>query len=91
MKALLVALVIGAAPLVLGTAVQADSCGNCAVQQPDQPAIPQTPEDCAGSNCAIPVPVLQKLAGDCTSCATEQPSDEPTPAPQHAGKPTIVA
>jgi hypothetical protein len=84
----MVAMVMG-----LGTAVQADAnCSNCAVQQPDQPAIPQTPEDGTGcSNCAIPVPVPQKLADSCTNCAIEQPGDEPTPTPQRADRSIIVA
>jgi hypothetical protein len=69
---LLVAMVMG-----LGTAVQADSnCSGCTVQQPDQPSIPHTPEDQGCSNCAITVPVPQKLGGDCSSCAIEQPGDE---------------
>jgi hypothetical protein len=102
-RSLLVALVIGATPLVLGTAVQACGSPGCAVEQPDEPAIPQTPEDCSGgSNCATPTPPAQKLVCAGSNCAVEQPSDEPIitqeptprPAPQRADattKPIIVA
>ena len=45
-------------------------CNGCAVQQPDTPALPLTPED--GSNCsgcATPTPPILKLADPCSNCA----------------------
>jgi hypothetical protein len=63
---------------VTGTVV-ADGCGsaNCAVERPDTPAIPQTPEDCTSQGCATPTLPVQKLACDSSNCAIQQPSDEP--------------
>jgi len=47
------------------TPALAEPCegSSCPVQQPDAPALPQTPEDCSGVNCALPTPV-QKLLRD---------------------------
>ena len=59
-----------------GTPASADgSCSGCAVQQPDTPVMPQTPEDGGGcSGCATPIPPAQKLAdgGNCTGCALQR-------------------
>ena len=57
-------------------------CNGCAIQQPDQPAILQTPQDGGGGNCsgcALPTPAPQRLAdkgGGCSGCDVEQ-SDTP--------------
>ena len=61
----------------------ADGCGsnNCAVEQPDTPALPQTPEDCTGPSCATPMPPALKVASPCDggNCAVDEPiSSEPT-------------
>jgi hypothetical protein len=67
---------------VTGTVVT-DGCGsaNCAVEQPDTPAIPQTPEDCTSQGCATPTLPVQKLACDSSNCAT----------PALPAKPVVVA
>ena len=48
------------------------TCSGCAIKQPDQPAIPQTPQD-ATSCCALPIPAPQWLAEGCSNCAVDQP------------------
>lgn len=78
MKTLLAALALltgsALACTTASTVIAEGSCSTCAIQQPDQPAIPQTPEDSC-NNCAIPTPPAQKLAENCSSCAVDQPSD----------------
>jgi hypothetical protein len=58
------------------------NCSGCAVQQPDTPVMPQTPEDGQGcSSCALPTPTPQRMAeGGCSGCAVEQP-DTPVLVP----------
>ena len=64
MKTLLAALALltgsALACTTASTVIAEGSCSTCAIQQPDQPAIPQTPEDSC-NNCAIPTPPAQKL------------------------------
>jgi hypothetical protein len=70
-----VALASGATPAL---ADSSGGCGNCAVQQPDPPALPQTPEEgCGGANWATPAPARQRanaepviVVGDanCSGC-----------------------
>jgi hypothetical protein len=66
------------AGLALGTALLPQhalaDCAPCAIEQPDTPAIPQTPGDC--TSYALPTPPALKLA-NCGGCAIEQPD---TPA-----------
>jgi len=51
--------------LISLTQPAAADCGgySCAVQQPDTPALPPTPEGCGGQDCALPTPPVLKLAG----------------------------
>jgi hypothetical protein len=50
--ALLAALALGTALTGQGiTKAVADGCGNCAIEQPDAPTIPQTPAECGGGGC----------------------------------------
>jgi hypothetical protein len=78
-------LLLLAAVALLSTAHQASAdCGNgsCVIRQPsDEPIIQPEPKDC--NNCAVPAPILpQRLAGDCSGCAVEQPDTvvlPPTP------------
>jgi hypothetical protein len=84
MKTLLAAVALVALASA-ATPAFADPSSNCAVQQPDTPALPQIPADSC-SQCALPTPPVQKLA-DCTTagCAVEQP-DTPAipPTPEDA-------
>jgi hypothetical protein len=84
--ALLVALAFGS--FLIPQTAFADGCNTCAVQLPDTPAIPQTPEDGGGgcSNCALPTPAPQRLAdGGCTNCAVDQPDTPVLPQIPAAG------
>jgi hypothetical protein len=74
MRTLLAALALIALASTATPALADCNSSACAVQQPDTPALPQTPEGC--DSCALPTPPAQKLA-ECINCAVEQPD---TPA-----------
>jgi hypothetical protein len=72
-----VALALGAFAIPQSAFADGSSCNGCAVQQPDSPSPPTTPEDAGScSGCALPTPAPQRFAdggGNCSGCAVDQP------------------
>jgi hypothetical protein len=64
-----------------------DPCSDCAVEQPDAPALPRKLEGCNSTSCALPAPAPEGLACITNGCAVDQPDES-----QHAAlQPIILA
>ena len=75
----------GLGTFLIPQAAFAGHCSDCAVEHPDAPILPQTPEENCSSR-AVPTPAPQRLADNCSTCAIQQ-DDEPiiTQEPRDCG------